>query len=213
MDIDSRDRGLFVVFEGGDGAGKTTQLNLLQQRLVDDGVPVEGTREPGGTDIGERIRALVLGHGQGEVDPRTEALLFAASRAAHVTQRILPALESGATVLCDRFVDSSIAYQGAGRELGAEQVAEINAWATRGLRPDLTVVLDVEPEVSAARRAARGHAADRMESADSGFHRRLRQAFLDRAAEDPARYAVLDAKEGPERIHAQVWDRVQEVRR
>lgn len=211
MNSDEGGRGPFVVFEGGDGAGKTTQLDLLERRLRADGRKVERTREPGGTDIGERIRSLVLEHGQGEVDPRTEALLFAASRAAHVTQRILPALESGATVLCDRFVDSSIAYQGVGRGLGADDVAGLNAWATQGLRPDLTVLLDVDPEISTARRAARGGASDRMESADSEFHRRLRRAFLDRAAEDPARYLVVDAAGAAEDIHAAVVARLREV--
>ncbi|MDO5493363.1 MAG: dTMP kinase [Nesterenkonia sp.] len=211
MDRDEGARGLFVVFEGGDGAGKTTQLDMLERRLRADGRTVERTREPGGTDIGERIRSLVLDHGQGEVDPRTEALLFAASRAAHVTQRILPALESGAVVLCDRFVDSSIAYQGVGRGLGADDVARVNAWATQGLRPDLTVLLDVDHEVSAARRTSRGGAADRMESADAAFHRRLREAFLDRAAEDPTRYLVVDASGPADDIHAAVVDELREV--
>lgn len=212
VDTDMRERGLFLVFEGGDGAGKTTQLDLLEQRLRADGHPVERTREPGGTDIGERIRSLVLEHGQGDVDSRTEALLFAASRAAHVTQRILPALAAGRTVLSDRFVDSSIAYQGVGRGLGVEDVAGLNAWATQGLRPDLTVLLDVDPEVSAARRTARGESADRMESADSTFHRRLRQAFLDRASVDPASYLVVDASRPAEEIHAAVLGRLREVR-
>lgn len=203
-------RGLFVVLEGGDGAGKTTQLSLLEQWLTQRGVTVERTREPGGTPIGERIRALVLEHGHGEVDPRTEALLFAASRAAHVQQRILPALRRGALVLCDRYVDSSVAYQGVGRGLGAAAIAELNDWATSGLTPDLTVVLDIDPAVSRARQTQRdGGAADRMESADDAFRARLRAAFLDRAAAAPQRYLVVDAAAEPVQIHQQIKARLQ----
>lgn len=203
-------RGLFVVLEGGDGAGKTTQLSLLEQWLTQRGVTVERTREPGGTPIGERIRALVLEHGHGEVDPRTEALLFAASRAAHVQQRILPALRRGALVLCDRYVDSSVAYQGVGRGLGAASIAELNDWATSGLTPDLTVVLDIDPAVSRARQTQRdGGAADRMESADDAFRARLRAAFLDRAAAAPQRYLVVDAAAEPVQIHQQIQTRLQ----
>ncbi len=203
-------RGLFVVLEGGDGAGKTTQLSLLEQWLTQRGVTVDRTREPGGTPIGERIRALVLEHGHGEVDPRTEALLFAASRAAHVQQRILPALRRGALVLCDRYVDSSVAYQGVGRGLGAASIAELNDWATSGLTPDLTVVLDIDPAVSRARQTQRdGGAADRMESADDAFRARLRAAFLDRAAAAPQRYLVVDAAAEPVQIHQQIQTRLQ----
>ncbi|NLS10413.1 dTMP kinase [Nesterenkonia sp. MY13] len=203
-------RGLFIVLEGGEGAGKTTQLKLLGEWFTQTGHEVISTREPGGTEIGERIRALVLEHDQGEVDPRTEALLFAASRAAHVTQKISPALASGTVVLCDRYVDSSLAYQGAGRGLGVEGVAEINDWATEGLKPDLTVLLDVDPALSAQRRAARdaGAAGDRIESADLEFHTTLRQAFLDRAAAAPERYLVLDATETPEQIHRRITERL-----
>ncbi|GAA4921999.1 dTMP kinase [Nesterenkonia rhizosphaerae] len=205
-----QNRGLFIVLEGGDGAGKTTQLSLLEQWLTQRGVTVERTREPGGTPIGERIRALVLEHGHGEVDPRTEALLFAASRAAHVQQRILPALRRGALVLCDRYVDSSVAYQGVGRGLGAAAIAELNDWATSGLTPDLTVVLDIDPAVSRARQAQRdGGAADRMESADDTFRASLRAAFLDRAAAEPQRYLVVDAAAEPAQIHQQIQVRLQ----
>ncbi|WP_120006387.1 dTMP kinase [Nesterenkonia muleiensis] len=203
--------GVFIVLEGGEGAGKTTQLELLEEWLNRTGRAVLRTREPGGTAIGERIRSLVLDHGQGEVDPRTEALLFAASRAAHVTQKIRPALHSGTVVLCDRYIDSSLAYQGAGRGLGVEQVAQINEWATQGLQPDVTVLLDLDPEVSAERRAARdgGDAGDRIESADIEFHAALRRAFLDRAAAAPARYLVLDATDAVESIHHEVRARLE----
>lgn len=202
--------GVFIALEGGEGAGKTTQLGLLEDWLTSVGRPVLRTREPGGTEIGERIRSLLLDHGQGEVDPRTEALLFAASRAAHVQQKIAPALDSGTVVLCDRYIDSSLAYQGAGRGLGVQEVAQINAWATQNLQPDLTVVLDLDPAVSAERRTARdgGAAGDRIESADIEFHAALRQAFLDRAEAAPHRYLVLDATEDVQSIHQAITARL-----
>lgn len=202
--------GIFVVLEGGEGAGKTTQLGLLEEWLLAAGRPVVRTREPGGTEIGERIRTLVLDHGQGHVDPRTEALLMAASRAAHVQQKIRPALESGAVVLCDRYVDSSLAYQGAGRGLGVEAVEQVNDWATDGLAPDVTVVLDLIPELSRQRRSTRdgGSGGDRIESAEDSFHTILRQAFLDRAAQAPDRYVVLDASASVEQIQQLIRERV-----
>lgn len=201
----------FVAFEGGDGAGKTTQLDLLESWFQDQAVPYERTREPGGTVIGERIRSLVLAHDQGEVDPRTEALLFAASRAAHVVQRIEPALRAGRFVLCDRYVDSSVAYQGVGRGLGAEEVATINTFATGGLQPDLTVLLDLEPAAARARREGRAGASDRIESAEEAFHDRLRHAFLARAEEAPARYLVLDASGSEHELQVAIRSRVQEL--
>lgn len=202
-------RGAFIVVEGGDGAGKTTQLDLLESWLSAHDVACERTREPGGTPIGERIRALVLEHGHGEVDPRTEALLFAASRAAHVVQRILPALESGATVLCDRYIDSSVAYQGVGRGLGPEKVAEINGWATSGLQADLTILLDVDPTISQRRRAGRdGGPGDRMESADDAFRARIREAFRSRAEAEPDRYFVIDADDDVDAVQRQIRRRV-----
>ncbi|GAB3192266.1 dTMP kinase [Nesterenkonia suensis] len=202
-------RGAFIVVEGGDGAGKTTQLDLLEAWLRSCRVACRRTREPGGTPIGERIRSLVLDHGQGEVDPRTEALLFAASRAAHVAQHIGPALRSGATVLCDRYIDSSVAYQGVGRGLGAEKVAEINGWATGGLQADLTILLDVDPEISQQRRTGRdGGPGDRMESADDAFRARIRQAFLARATSEPERYLIIDAGQDAETVHQQIRVRV-----
>lgn len=204
-------RGGFVAFEGGDGAGKTTQLDLLESWFKEQAVPYERTREPGGTAIGERIRSLVLEHDQGEVDPRTEALLFAASRAAHVVQRIEPALIAGRFVLCDRYVDSSVAYQGVGRELGTEAVAEINAFATGGLQPDLTVVLDIDPAAARARREGRAGLSDRIESAEGAFHDRLRHAFLARADSAPERYLVLDAAGSAQELQAAIRTRVQEL--
>lgn len=210
--VNNAKRGFFLAVEGGDGAGKTTQSDLLETWLAERGVPCDRTREPGGTPIGEKIRSLLLDHGQGEIDPRTEALLFAASRAAHVVQRIEPALAAGTWVLTDRYVDSSVAYQGVGRGLGTEEVASVNDWAIGGLQPDLTIILDLDPEISRERMAARGDGrADRMESAGEDFHARLRSAFLDRAAEEPGRYLVVDAALNPETVQETIRARVEEL--
>lgn len=183
--------GLFIVLEGGDGAGKSTQAGLLADHVGAMGRPVLRTREPGGTPIGERLRSLVLDHGHGMVDARTEALMFAAARAAHVEQVIRPALAAGTMVICDRYVDSSVAYQGVGRALGTDEVLGINRWATDGLLPDLTILLDVAPDAGRRRRAA--GAEDRLESEPDDFHESIRHAFLQLAASDPGRYLVLDA--------------------
>ncbi|ALE93839.1 thymidylate kinase [Arthrobacter alpinus] len=185
--------GLFIAFEGGDGAGKSTQAALLTQALTETGHVVVRTREPGGTPVGEKLRSLVLDHGQGEIDARCEALIFAASRAAHTVQVIAPAMARGQIVISDRYIDSSIAYQGAGRGLGTRDVAQINEWATANLWPDLTVLLDVAPLDGRKRRTAGDAAEDRMESEPDGFHADIRQAFLDLAGEHPDRYLVLAA--------------------
>ncbi|GAA1761893.1 dTMP kinase [Kocuria aegyptia] len=187
-------RGLFVVFEGGDGAGKSTQVGRLVDALRAEGHDTLRTREPGGTPLGEKVRELVLDPAHEPVDARAEALLFAAARAAHVAQLIRPALEAGRTVVCDRFADSSAAYQGAGRGLGLDRVAELNAWATAGLVPDLTVLLDVPAGTGRARREARdGTAGDRLETEPDTFHDANREAFLELAGRAPERYLVLDA--------------------
>ncbi|QCU79500.1 dTMP kinase [Citricoccus sp. SGAir0253] len=188
---------MFIAFEGGDGSGKSTQARLLVEALREAGYDVLPTREPGGTPVGERLRSLVLDPGHAPIDPVTEALVFAASRSAHVRQLLRPALEAGRVVVTDRYVDSSVAYQGAGRDLGTRRVAELNEWATDGLHPDLTVLLDVDTATAAARRAAReaspgGAGPDRMEAEPEAFHERIRQAFLERAATDPGRYLVID---------------------
>lgn len=195
---------LFVVLEGGDGAGKSTQAALLAGHLQELGHEVVRTREPGGTPIGEKLRSLVLDHGHGEVDARTEALMFAAARAAHVEQLILPALAGGATVICDRYIDSSVAYQGVGRGLGAEEVLALNRWATTGLRPDLTILLDVDPQAGRDRRTQGEAAEDRLESEPDDFHARIRQAFLDRARNDAGAYEVLDASLPVEELAAMI---------
>jgi dTMP kinase len=201
--------GLFIAFEGGDGAGKSTQAAELAGALESRGLTVLRTREPGGTPIGEKLRSLVLDHGHGHIDAHTEALIFAASRAAHAAQVIRPALERGEVVLTDRYIDSSVAYQGAGRHLGTDAVREINDWATSGLQPDLTVLLDVDPADGRRRRTAGDAAEDRLESEADEFHARIRAAFLALAAARPERYLVLAAHLPVPELAARILERVE----
>lgn len=183
-------RGLFVTLEGPEGAGKTTQMGRLVAFLEAAKVPVVRTREPGGTPAAEGIRHVLIGQGAGEMDPRCELLLMLAARADHAAGKIAPALAEGRLVLCDRYMDSSVAYQGAARGLGVATVEELNAFATHGVVPDLTLVLDIDPERGLARAKARGH--DRIEAAGLAFHRKVRKAFLDLAAREPRRFVVVD---------------------
>lgn len=185
--------GLFIAFEGGDGAGKSTQVARLAEALESRGLTILRTREPGGTPIGEKLRSLVLDHGHGHIDAHTEALIFAASRAAHASQVIRPALARGDVVLTDRYIDSSVAYQGAGRDLGADAVRSLNEWATSGLQPDLTVLLDVDPADGRRRRTAGAVGEDRLESEADEFHAKIRGTFLELAASRPDAYLVLPA--------------------
>ncbi|MHC6595054.1 dTMP kinase [Arthrobacter sp. C152] len=205
--------GIFIAFEGGDGAGKSTQAARLAAALESRGFNVLRTREPGGTPIGEKLRSLVLDHGNGDIDARTEALIFAASRAAHAAQVIRPALERGDVVLCDRYIDSSVAYQGAGRNLGKDAVQSLNEWATAGLQPDLTVLLDVDPQLGRRRRTAGEAAEDRLESEADDFHTRIRAAFLELAASRPESYLVLPARLPVEELAAQILQRVETLLR
>jgi len=198
--------GLFVCFEGGDGAGKSTQVRLLTEALERRGRQVVVTRQPGGTPLGAQIRELVL-HGD-HVAARAEALLFAADKAHHVDQLIRPALAAGAVVITDRYVDSSITYQGAGRELGAEEIRALQHWAVAGLLPDITIVLDVSPEVG---RSRRGDVHDRLESEADAFHAAVRQGYLHLAAQEPSRYLVLDAGLPVDDIHTAVLTGVDSV--
>lgn len=207
----AQQRGFFIALEGGDGAGKSTQSRLLAERLQATGQEVLTTREPGGTPIGERLRSLVLDHGHGEIDARTEALMFAASRAAHAEQVLRPALLRGATVITDRYIDSSVAYQGGGRSLGTGTVRDLNAWATAELWPDLTILLDVDPSDGRTRRIAGSTAEDRLESEPDDFHGRIRAAFLELAAAAPERYLVLDASRPVEELAALIGARVDEL--
>jgi dTMP kinase len=200
-----RAAGLFVVFEGGDGSGKSTQIRLLRAAIERDGHQVVVTREPGGTRVGEAIRQLLLAPEGAPISDRTEALLYAAARAEHVRDVIGPALEEGSVVLCDRFVDSSVVYQGAARGLGERHVAELNRWATEDLLPDLVVLLDVDP-VEGLRRV--GEQPDRLEAAGLPFHRAVAAGYRRRAEADPDRYLVLDASRPVEDLHAEVREAV-----
>jgi dTMP kinase len=192
--------GLFVAFEGGEGVGKSTQIGLAAEWLRSLGREVLETREPGGTPLGVELRRLVLDP-DGHISPRAEALLYAADRAQHVDHVIAPALDAGTVVLTDRYVDSTLAYQGAGRGLDARAVTE---WATGGLTPRLTVLLDLDPVLGLARAGARGVRPDRLESADVAFHLAVRDGFRALAAAEPERYLVLDASEPPEAVAAAV---------
>ncbi|WP_144763551.1 dTMP kinase [Curtobacterium sp. 9128] len=185
--------GRFITLEGGDGAGKTTQAELLTEWLEENGRTVVRTREPGGTDLGLRIRAMVL-HERGHVEPRAEALLYAADRAHHVETVVRPAIARGDVVLQDRYIDSSVAYQGVARGLGADQVRSVSDWAADGLVPDRTVLLDLDVAEGRARvAAARGDVFDRLESEAAAFHDSVRAAFLAMAADEPERFLVVDA--------------------
>jgi dTMP kinase len=196
---------MFVTFEGIDGSGKSTQAALLARRLEAEGREVVLTREPGGTALGERIRALLLDGG--EVALWTEATLFAASRAQHVDELIRPALERGAAVVCDRFLDSSLAYQGIARGLGLEDVLALNERAVRGAHPDVTILLDLEAGDGEHRL---GDERDRIEQEGVAFSARVRDAYMELAARFPERIVVLDASEPAERIGERVYERVRE---
>ena len=202
--------GVFIAFEGGEGAGKSTQVRRLQEWLTNEGLVARATFEPGATPSGAGIRSIVLDRAHAGMSARSEALLYAADRAQHVHDVLRPALDAGEVVITDRFVDSSLAYQGAGRTIPMDDVRNISRWATEGLQPDLTVLLDLPPEVGLAR--ARGRAvADRLESESLEFHQRVRQTFRALAEADPDRYLVVDAGQNPDDIAAVIRVRVAEL--
>ena len=192
--------GLFITFEGGDGSGKTTQINLLASWLESEGHTVVITREPGGTDLGTELRNIIL-HREGFIAPRAEALLYAADRSHHIHTLVRPALKRGEIVVQDRYLDSSVAYQGAGRVLDPTEVREISLWATERLMPDLTVLLDVPASVAKERQAAGERQYDRLEAEAEDFHTRVRESYLALAAEEPERFLVIDGESSIEEIH------------
>ena len=198
------DSGLFVCFEGGEGAGKSTQARLLKDWLEEVGHTVLLTFEPGDTEVGKALRQIVLDPATGDLSHRTEALLYAADKAEHVDTVVLPALARGEVVITDRYVDSALAYQGAGRDLVVTEVEHVNRWATGDLRPHLTVVLDLEPQTGLGRFEER----DRIEGQSLEFHQRVRQGFLDLAAADPDHYLVVDARAAVAEIAAAIRERV-----
>ena len=203
------ERGLFLTFEGGDGSGKSTQSALLTEWLAGEGRTVVHSREPGGTELGLELREIVL-HRRGHIAPRAEALLYAADRAHNVATVVRPALDRGDIVIQDRYLDSSVAYQGAGRVLDGDEVREVSLWATESLLPDLTILLDLDIETGRARLDDARTRYDRLEAEAAEFHHRVREAYLALAAAEPERFLVLDAREPvdalAERIRARVSD-------
>ena len=197
-------KGLFISFEGGEGAGKSTQTKLLKEWLEKQGETVVLTREPGGTTLGNQIRQILLDNNTGVISPRSEALMYAADRAHHVYSVIRPALDRGDVVITDRYIDSSIAYQGAGRVLLPSEVSRISRWATESLTPSLTIILDLPAEIGLGRL----HTTDRLESEPLNFHERVRQEYLNMAQIDPERYLVVDARQSIEQIHSAIIERV-----
>lgn len=202
--------GLFISLEGIDGVGKSTQSDLLEEFLRGLGRDVVRTLEPGGTELGQEIRHLLL-HRKGDVAPRAEALLYAADRAHHVATKIRPALERGEVVITDRYLDSSVAYQGAGRALKAEDVRAISMFAVEGLLPELTILLDLDAAAAAERRNKTGEAPDRLEREKIEFFEAVRQAFLDMAKAEPNRWLVVDARQSVEEMQAQIRARVSQL--
>lgn len=209
-------RGTFITFEGPEGGGKSTQLKMLAARLRADGLQVVETQEPGGTPIGVQIRHVLLSAENRELCPTAELLLMFASRAQNVDQLILPALAAGRVVLCDRFTDSTLAYQGTARGLGAEVVYELDRIACRGLVPSLTLLIDIDAGTGlerARRRNDRTHDADtRMEQQAIAFHRKVREAYRQIAAEDPRRVRLIDGARSREAVGADVWNAVDSLR-
>lgn len=197
-------KGKFITFEGPDGSGKSTQVAWLADHLITLGFPVVATREPGGTRIGDEIRSILMGLKNTDLQPRAELLLFQASRAQHVQEVILPHLELGSLVLCDRFADSTLAYQGYGYQLfSIEEIKPIIAFATSGLTPHLTLLLDIDAELGLRRR--KGHAEwTRMDAYEQEYHQRVRQGYLEMARREPQRWLIIDASQPPDQVQAQV---------
>ncbi len=204
--MDKPGAGLFITLEGGDGSGKSTQSALLTEWLTDAGHTVLVTREPGGTPLGEELREIVL-HRRGDIAPRAEALIYAADRAHHIATKVRPALERGEIVVQDRYLDSSVAYQGAGRVLDGTEIRNLSLWATENLLPDLTILLDL-PEDDGRDRLAERTKYDRLEAEAADFHARVRAAYLSLAEAEPGRFLVLDARQPREVIAAAVRERV-----
>lgn len=194
-------KGKFITLEGPDGSGKSTMMNLIDQYLAEKGINHIVTREPGGTDIGEKIRSVIVDRENTNMGPETEALLFAASRAQHVHEKIIPALQAGQTVVCDRFLLSSLAYQGVGRGLGIEQVKAINDFGLRGIYPDLILFFHVDPEITLLRKTK--EEADRLEAEGGNFHRGVYQGYMNLMEKYPKNIVVVDASRTIEEVYNQ----------
>jgi dTMP kinase len=192
---------MFITFEGGEGSGKSTAIKHIVDELTKEGYPIVLTREPGGTPISEEIRDIILDKKNTEMDPRTEALLYAASRRQHLVEKILPALKEGKIVLCDRYLDSSLAYQGGARGLGIDAVYQMNQFATQGEEPDLTLLFDIQPEEGLRRIAANaGREVNRLDVEQLPFHYAVREAFHKLAKQNPNRFVMIDASKSPEEV-------------
>jgi dTMP kinase len=206
-------RGVFVTFEGVEGSGKSTQASALERHLAERGVPVTLTREPGGTDVGEKVRRILLDLGHAGMAPLTELFLYLASRAEHTMRIVRPRLERGEVVISDRYADASVAYQGGGRELGGTFVETLNQAATGGVKPDVTFLLDLDPEEGLRRLSAgRGEGErDRIEREALEFHGRVREAYLEAARQEPERFVLIDARMTPSEIESVIASKVDEL--
>lgn len=202
---------LFITFEGGEGSGKSTVLKKIVERLTAEGYPVLTTREPGGTPISEEIRSVILDKANTDMDPRTEALLYAASRRQHLVQKVWPALKEGKIVICDRYLDSSLAYQGGARGLGVDEVLGINLFATEGTYPDLTLLFDLDPEVGLSRIAKnKGREVNRLDLEKLEFHKKVRATFKMLAERYADRYVIINADQPLEQVTEDAYKAIKE---
>lgn len=203
---------MFITFEGGEGAGKSTAIKKIVEKLETEGKEIVLTREPGGTPIGEEIRSIILDKKNTDMDVRTEALLYAASRRQHIVQKIIPSLKQGKIVLCDRFLDSSLAYQGYARGIGIEKVYEMNLFATEGVEPDLTLFFDLDPEEGLRRIAANSQReVNRLDVEKLSFHQKVREGFLSLAKKFPHRFVVIDASQKPDKVFADAYKEIENI--
>lgn len=207
----AKKKGVFITFEGTEGSGKTTQMNMLHAHLIRMKIDVVATQEPGGTRLGERIRRILLDPAYGEMHPFTETALYAADRAQHVYEVIKPALDAGKVVLCDRYIDSSLAYQGVARRVGMEGVQNLNEWVTDDLYPDLTFLLEIPYRVGLKRLEKRKSNLDRMEGQPESFHEQVQEAYRTLAKFYPHRIVLLNGADKPESIHHRVMQEVMKL--
>lgn len=202
---------MFITFEGGEGAGKSTAIKRIVEKLTSEGYEIVLTREPGGTPIAEEIRNVILDKKNTAMDPRTEALLYAASRRQHLVEKVIPALEEGKLVLCDRFIDSSLAYQGGAREIGIDNVYNMNLFATEGMLPDLTILFDIKPEEGLARIAANSQReVNRLDVEKLAFHNKVRDSFHELAKKFPERFVIIDASKSPDEVFEESYKAIED---
>ena len=202
---------MFITFEGGEGAGKSTAIKRIVEKLTSEGHEIVLTREPGGTPIAEEIRNVILDKKNTAMDPRTEALLYAASRRQHLVEKVIPALKEGKLVLCDRFLDSSLAYQGGARGIGIDTVYNMNLFATEGTLPDLTILFDIKPEEGLARIAANSQReVNRLDVEKLAFHNKVRDSFHELAKKFPERFVIVDASKGPDEVFEDAYKAIED---